>query len=468
MPRRHLLLPLVAISAVAAASEPYPSTYQPLPAQPMLIRDATVLIGDGNKLEAGDVLVRDGRIAAIGADLPKQDGVAEIDGRGRVLTPGIIDIHSHLGVYASPGLQGHQDGNEMSDPVTAGVWAEHSIMPEDAGFDAARAAGVTSMLILPGSANLIGGRAVAVRNVPATTYQAMKFPGAPHGLKMACGENPKRVYGTKGRAPGTRMGNVAGYRQAFADARQYLDEWQRYEKDLATFEQAAKTKPKGRNKDKPAAQAPKAPKRDLKLETLAGVLKGEILVQNHCYRSDEMAIQLDLAKEFGFKITAFHHATEAYQIADLLAENGTCAAMWADWWGFKLEAFEGVQENIAIVDRVKNGCSIVHSDSSEGIQRLNQEAAKALTRGNAMGYGITSEHAIRWLTSNPAKAMGILDQTGTVEVGKRADLVLWNRDPFSVYALPESVYIDGAEVHSRANADQQHVSDFLLGAKVQP
>ncbi len=191
-------------------------------------------------------------------------------------------------------------------------------------------------------------------------------------------------------------------------------------------------------------------------------------MQNHCYRSDEMAIQLDVAKEFGFKITAFHHATEAYQIADLLAENGTCAAMWADWWGFKLEAFEGVQENIAIVDRVKNGCAIVHSDSSEGIQRLNQEAAKALTRGNAMGYGITSEHAIRWVTSNPAKAMGILDQTGTVEVGKRADLVLWNRDPFSVYALPDSVYIDGAEVHSRAKADQQHVSDFLLGAKVQP
>lgn len=467
MPLNRIVLPWLAMAATATAAEPFPSTYQPLPSTPMLIRDATVLIGDGQKIEQGDVLVRDGRIVAVGADLPKEDGVTEVDGAGRVLTPGIIDIHSHLGVYASPGLQGHQDGNEMSDPVTAGVWAEHSIMPEDTGFDAARAAGVTSMLILPGSANLIGGRAVALRNVPATTYQAMKFPGAPHGLKMACGENPKRVYGTKGRAPVTRMGNVAGYRQAFADAKQYLEDWQKYERDLAEYEKS-KTAKKKRGSKTAAVPAPKAPKRDLKLETLAGVLKGEILVQNHCYRSDEMAIQLDLAKEFGFRITAFHHATEAYQIADLLAENGTCAAMWADWWGFKLEAFEGIQENIAIVDRAKNSCAIVHSDSSEGIQRLNQEAAKAMARGWKLGYNIAPEHAIRWLTENPAKAMGVLDQTGTITTGKRADLVLWNRDPFSVYALPDAVYIDGALVHSRTDTSKQHVSDFLLGAKVTP
>lgn len=470
-PIRSLLWTSLFVSTAAFAAEPFPSTYQPLPSKPMLIRDATVLIGNGSNIDGGDVLVRDGKIAAVGADLPAEAGVTEIDGKGRVLSPGIIDIHSHLGVYASPGLQGHQDGNEMSDPVTAGVWAEHSIMPEDTGFDAARAAGVTSMLILPGSANLIGGRAVAVRNVPATTYQAMKFPGAPHGLKMACGENPKRVYGGQGRAPVTRMGNVAGYRQAFAEAQQYLDEWQRYDKAVADFEkkQAEAKSSKKRGKDKAeASEPPKPPRRDLKLETLAGVLKGEILVQNHCYRSDEMAIQLDLAKEFGFKITTFHHATEAYQVADLLAENGTCAAMWADWWGFKLEAFEGVQENIAIVDRVKNGCAIVHSDSSEGIQRLNQEAAKAMARGNALGYGIDSAHAMRWLTENPAKAMGILDQTGTIETGKRADLVLWNRDPFSVYALADSVFIDGAEVYARNDASKQHVSDFRLGTEVQP
>ncbi|AVP99522.1 amidohydrolase [Ahniella affigens] len=468
---RRLLWASLFLSTLAAAGEPFPSTYQPLPSTPLLIRDATVLIGDGSKIESGDVLVRDGKIVAVGANLTAEAGVTEINGSGRVLTPGIIDIHSHLGVYASPGLQGHQDGNEATDPVTPGVWAEHSILPDDPGFDAARAAGVTSMLILPGSANLIGGRAVAVRNVPAQTYQQMKFPGAPHGLKMACGENPKRVYGSLGRAPQTRMGNVAGYRQAFADAQQYLDDWQRYDKALAEYTkkqaEAASSKKKSKDQKEPG-EPPKAPHRDLKLETLAGVLKGEILVQNHCYRSDEMANQLDLAKEFGFKITTFHHATEAYQIADLLAENGTCAAMWADWWGFKLEAFEGVQENIAIVDRVKNGCAIVHSDSSEGIQRLNQEAAKAMARGNAMGYGIDSAHAIRWLTENPAKAMGILDQTGTIAAGKRADLVLWNRDPFSVYALPDSVFIDGAEVYARTDPKKQHVSDFRLGTEVQP
>ena len=226
--------------------------------------------------------------------------------------------------------------------------------PQDPGFETALEGGVTTLQILPGSANLIGGRSVVVKNVAAVTYQAMKFPGAAYGVKMACGENPKRVYGGKNQAPSTRMGNVAGYRQAFADAQDYQQQWDKYRHDLAEYNKKkadqsgkkAKDKDGGTDKD----QAPTPPKRDLKLETLAEVLQGNIRVHIHCYRSDEMATMLDVADEFGFKIAAFHHAVEAYKLADRLAERGVCAAMWADWWGFKMEAFDGIQENLPMVD----------------------------------------------------------------------------------------------------------------------
>ncbi|MGD8580905.1 MAG: amidohydrolase family protein, partial [Lysobacterales bacterium] len=257
-----------------------------------------------------------------------------------------------------------------------------------------------------------------------------------------------RVYGEKGRAPSTRMGNVAGYRAQWIEARRYIYDWEEYEN----------RKP-GKNGDKDVSE----PKRDLRLETLAGALKGEILVHMHCYRADEMLTILDMADEFGYKVTAFHHGVEAYKIADTLAERGVCGALWADWWGFKAEAYDGIQENIAIVDRPPGSCAIVHSDSAEGIQRLNQEAAKAMTRGRRAGMDIEPERAIRWVTSNAAKALGILDRTGTLEPGKMADVVLWNGNPFSVYALADQVYIDGALLYARNNPARQPESDFELG-----
>ena len=423
------------------AGDPYPSTYAPIASAPVLISGATVLTGTGTRLDDADVLLQDGKIAAIGTGLAAPAGAVRVDGSGKWVTPGLIDIHSHLGVYPSPGARAHSDGNEATAPVTANVWAEHSVWPQDEGFLAALAGGVTSLQVLPGSANLVGGRGVTLKNVPATTYQGMKFPGAPWGMKMACGENPKRVYGDKG-GPSTRMGNVAGYRAAFIDAAEYRD----------------KRKSKGDGDDD------KDNKRDLKLETLAGALDGDILVHIHCYRADEMATMIDLSKEFGFKIAAFHHGVEAYKIADLLAEEGICGALWADWWGFKMEAFDGIQENIALVDRPRNGCAIVHSDSEEGIQRLNQEAAKVMAHAQQAGMAeITPEHAIRWLTANPAKAMGIADVTGTLEPGKMADVVLWNGNPFSVYAHAEQVYVDGARVYDRDDPARQPESDFMLG-----
>ncbi len=459
--RGFLLAGLAAIAAPARADvDPYPSTYVAHPGAPTLLRNATVLDGTGKRLDGADVLIRDGKIVAVGPGILPGDALV-VDATGRWITPGLIDVHSHLGVYASPGVRATQDGNEATDPVTAGVWAEHSIWPQDPGFSTALAGGVTTLQVLPGSANLIGGRGVTLRNVHATTYQAMKFPGAPQGLKMACGENPKRVYGNKGRAPSTRMGNVEGYRQAFADAQDYQRQWDKYARELAEYEKKqAKGKPKDDDKDE---GPPKQPKRDLRLETLAAAMRGELQVHIHCYRADEMATMIDLSHEFNFKIAAFHHGVEAYKIADRLAQEGICGALWADWWGFKMEAYDGIQENLAFVDAPANGCAIVHSDSEEGIQRLNQEAAKAMSRGQRAGLDIPPERAIRWLTSNPARALGLADRVGTLEPGRVADVVVWNRNPFSVYALPDLVYIDGAVVLDRKSPPAAPSSDFLLG-----
>jgi imidazolonepropionase-like amidohydrolase len=181
-----------------------------------------------------------------------------------------------------------------------------------------------------------------------------------------------------------------------------------------------------------------------------------------------MAIVLDMAKEFGYKVSTFHHAVESYKIADLLRDNDVCSAVWADWWGFKLEAYDGIEENIALVDRAPGGCAIVHSDSSEGIQRLNQEAAKVIASSKRVNIDITPEHAIRWLTSNAAKALRIDDRTGSLQTGKMADVVVWNGMPFSTYAKAEKVYIDGALLYERGNRALQPRVDFILGQEGQP
>src|SRR5918995_1467402 len=231
-----------AATATAPKRAPYASTYLAGSAPAILIRNATVLTGTGTRIDGGDVLIVDGRIVSVGKGLEAPGDAQVIDAARRWLTPGLIDVHSHMGVYPSPGVDAHSDGNESTDPVTANVWAEHSLWPQDPAFEAALQGGVTSLQLLPGSANLIGGRGVTIKNVPATTYQAMKFPGAKQGLKMACGENPKRVYGRREKAPSTRMANVAGYRQAFADARDYQEQWKEYEAKRAVYEKKQKDK----------------------------------------------------------------------------------------------------------------------------------------------------------------------------------------------------------------------------------
>ena len=412
----------------------YASTYAPLGSENIVIRNATVFDGDGNKFQNYDVHFSNGEIQSVGSGLVV-DGADEIDGTGKFVTPGIIDNHSHMGVYPAPGVRTSSDGNEATNPVTAEVWAEHSVWSQDPQYKLALAGGITTFHVLPGSANLFGGRGVTLKNVSANTVPDMKFPDAPHSLKMACGENPKRVYSSRG--PSTRMGNVAGYRDAWIGA-------EKYKKSL----------------EKNPSQ------RDLRNETLVGVLDGKILVHNHCYRADEMATMINISEEFGYKVSTFHHGVEAYKIADLLADEGICAALWADWWGFKHEAYDMSIANIAIVDQARDGtgCAIVHSDSASGIQRLNQEAAKALAAGRRAGFDISEGRAMTWITKNPAKSLGILDQTGTLEQGKDADLVIWSGNPFSIYTKAEQVYIDGALAFDKASNFMPH-TDFDLGIK---
>ncbi|MBN8552117.1 MAG: amidohydrolase [Caulobacterales bacterium] len=421
--------------------DPFPSTYQPLPAEDLAIVGATVFTGTGQRIENGVVVLAGGRVAAVGGpETPIPAGIRRVDAAGRFVTPGIIDAHSHLGVYPSPSVQATSDGNEATNPNTGQVWSEHSVWPQDPGFNRAREGGVTTLQILPGSANLFGGRSVTLRNVPSVSMQGMKFPEAPYGLKMACGENPSRVYGGRNQSPATGMGNMAGYRAAWIEAQNYRRRWEAYERT---------------GEGDP-------PTRDLRLETLAGVLSGDILVQNHCYRADEMMLMIDLAREFGYRITTFHHASESYKIADVLAREGICSATWAGWWGFKMEALDGIEENAALLEAA-GACTVIHSDDDTLIQRLNQEAAAALSAGRRAGLNIAEETAIAWITLNAARAIGIEDQTGSLEVGKRADVVIWSANPFSIYARADQVFIDGARVHDRFDPAYQPRSDFELG-----
>ena len=410
------------------------STYRPWPGVPTVIANVTIFDGKGGKIDGGAVRFENGKVTAIGQSVDMA-GATVIDGRGKWVTPGIIDIHSHLGNYPSPGVAAHSDGNEATSPARPEVWSIHSVWPQDPGFSRALAGGVTVLHVLPGSANLFGGRGSTLKNVYGRTAQDMLMPGAPWSLKMACGENPKRVYGSKSQMPQTRMGNVAYMRQTWANARDY----------------------------QARMKASKGPmKRDLQMETLAGVLDGKILVQNHCYRADEMANIIQLSHEFGYKVAAFHHAVEAYKIADLLKQEGICGALWADWWGFKLESYDGIEENLPFL-HAAGGCAVTHSDDADGIQRLNQETAKALADGRKWGLQIRDEEAWTWIAINPAKALGIADKVGSLEPGKQADVVLWNGNPLSVYSRPEKVWIDGALLYDTDDPRRRPVSDFELG-----
>jgi len=419
-------------------ADPFPSTYKPFASRPTFIRNATIMTAAGPTMRGASILLRDGKIAAVGMNLEAPADAVVVDGTNKYVTPGIIDTHSHLGVYPAPGVDALQDGNEATNPSTANVWAEHSVWPQDAQFPRALAAGVTTIQVLPGSANLIGGRSVVLKVVPSRTVRGMKFPGAKYGLKQACGENPKRVYQSRG--PSTRMGNVAGWRAQYILAEAYRRKWDKW---------------LGDKKGEP-------PTRDLGLESLAEVLRGNVFVQWHCYNVNDMEGAMEVADEFGFQIRSFHHGVEAYKIADILAQKGISASIWSDWGGFKMEAMDGVRANLAMV-HAAGAKAVVHSDDASGMQRLNQDAAKSIAEGRTLGINITEDEAIRWITINAAWTLGLDDKVGTLEPGKNADVVLWSGNPFSIYSRAEMVWTDGAMLFDRSDPAQRWRTDFELG-----
>lgn len=408
----------------------------------ILIEGATIFTSAGPRIEVGWVLLEGRKVAGVGASdysgtLPT--GALRVDGTGRFVTPGLIDVHTHMGVYAAPGAPAHSDGNEMVNPVTAGVEAIHAFWPQDPAIERAVAGGVTTVQVLPGSGNLIGGHGATLKLHPRMTPQEMRFPGAPDGIKMACGENPKRVYGDRG-GPQTRMGNIYRDRKAWIEATEYARRWQDWED---------------------GGQSGPPPGRDLAKETLAGILSGDLLAQIHCYRADDILHMLGLAEEFGWQVRLFHHAIEAYKVRDKLAAAGTGMAIWADWWGFKYEAYDATMAGPALahLDGVK---VTIHSDSATGIQRLNHHVSMIYHEGLDKGLPLKEEDAIEWVTINPAWGLGVQESTGSLEPGKMADLVLWSHHPLSVLARADLTVIDGEIMWDRA-AGLSVWSDFEAG-----
>lgn len=382
-----------------------------LPAD-LVLKNATVMTVTHGTLEHASVWVHNGKIAGVGATVNAPASAVVVDATGKYVTPGIVDPHSHSALGS--------DVNEATSPVTPSMMMIDAFTNSDKALYQALAGGVTTELLLHGSANMIGGQAVVIKNKFGLDREGMLFPNAPRSIKFASGENPKRVYGSRGQVPSTRMGNFEVMREAFEDAKVYMKTWDAYNDKVA----------KG---DKTAV----APKIDLKLEALADVLRGKLYVQIHCYRADEFLTEEALAKEYGYKIRAFHHALEMYKVGDKIAPTGTGIATFADWWGFKDEAWDAIPWNAVM--SMREGVRVaLKSDSNDYIRRLNQEAGKMVHYG-----GATEEEAIRMVTLNAAWIIGVDDRVGSIDTGKDGDLVVWSTDPLSTYARAEKVYIDG-------------------------
>jgi imidazolonepropionase-like amidohydrolase len=393
----------------------------PVLAEEIAIENATIYPISGDVIQEGTILIRDGIIADVGAGVTVPAGARRIDGRGKHVMPGMIDTHSHMGVYPWPGVDANEDGNEATEPVTAHVDALDSVNPEDPAFQRAAAGGTTTVQILPGSANLIGGKAITLHVVPgAVTVDQMMFREAPRGIKMALGENPKRVYGGRNQQPSTRMGNFALLRETFTKTVEYREKWDRYNKKLSK----------------------EPPEKNLKFDTLSQVLDGKILVHVHCYRADEMMHMIEIADQFNFKITSFQHSLEAYKVADILAKRNIAAATWADWWGFKVEAWKGIPWNAPYL--ISKGVTVnLHTDSSDLVQRMNVEAGKTLK------YGMSETDALKTLTIYPARMLGIDRYVGSIEKGKKADLVLFDGPPLSIYSHVLLTMVEGRTTYER-------------------
>lgn len=394
------------------AAPPAPQAGAPAAPSDIVIKNAYLMTVTHGNIKNGSIYIRNGKIAAVGESVNAPASSVVIDAGGRYVTPGIIDSHSHIAL--------DDDVNEATNPITPQMMMLDAFDYTDKAIYRGLAGGVTTSLLLHGSANMIGGQAIVIKHKYGASRDAMLFPNAPRSIKFASGENPKRVYGSKDQLPSTRMGNFEVQREALQQGREYMRDWDDYE---------AKVK----RGDKDA----KPPKRDLKLEALADVLRGKLMVQIHCYRADEFLTEIAIAKEFGYKIRAFHHALESYKVADKIAAEGIAVAAFADWWGYKQEAWDAIPW-MPVIDMRKGVRVAIKSDSDDFARRLNQEAAKTMRYG-----GATEEEALKMITINPAWIVGVDDRVGSLDVGKDADIVIWSDYPLSVYAVPEKVLIDG-------------------------
>src|SRR2546425_1453049 len=384
-----------------------------------VIKNAVIITVTHGNLKNGSVYIKDGKIAAVGESVNAPSTARVIDAGGKYVTPGIIDSHSHLAL--------DEDVNEATSPVTPQMMMIDAFDYQDKAIYRALAGGVTTSLLLHGSANMIGGQSVVIKHKYGLNRDAMLFPGAPRSIKFASGENPKRVYGTRDQLPSTRMGNFALQREALVQAQDYMHEWDDYNSKLKRGDKDAK-----------------APKHDLKMEALADILRGKLLVHIHCYRADEFLTEIAMAKEFGYKIRAFHHALEAYKVPETIAAENIGIATFADWWGYKNEAWDAIPWN-AVMSMRKGVRVAIKSDSDDFARRLNQEAGKTMHYG-----GATEDEALKMITLNAAWIIGVEDRVGSIDVGKDADLVIWDGYPLCSYGVPSKWRIDGGGYFARS------------------
>ncbi|MCZ6705336.1 MAG: amidohydrolase [Bacteroidetes bacterium] len=390
----------------------------------VLIQNATVLTITNGTLDNTDVLVENGKITGIGFNLSAPNGVEVIDASGQYLMPGIVDAHSHIALSSI---------NESSSPVTAEVTMEDVVNPYHLGIYRALAGGVTTSHTMHGSANVIGGQNETIKHRwGSKNPDDLRFAGAPRTIKFALGENPTRVHGNRGSGgsqpalrPSSRMGVEAVLRDAFTNAQRYMEDWDAYEVDRRRNRNAVPPKYNGR------------------LEVIADIIRGDIIVHCHSYRADEILMLLDVLEDFGVTKITFQHANEGFKVAPELAAYGAGASVFADWWTYKFEVYYSTAYNAAIL--VKNGVvTSINSDSGELSRHLFHEAAKTQRYG-----GLTDDEALSLITINPAMQLGIDERVGSIEVGKDGDLVLFSKHPLSVYTIPLKTFVDGVKNFDR-------------------
>jgi imidazolonepropionase-like amidohydrolase len=405
---------LLTLPAALLADAPKSAAVSAEPSPVILIQNATILTVSHGTIERGSILIKDGKIAEVGASVKAPKDAQVIDAAGQFVMPGIIDCHSHIAVDGSV--------NEGSISVSSIVNIADVLNPDDVDIYRDLAGGVTVANVLHGSANAIGGQTIVIKLRWGQPASKLPFEGAMPGIKFALGENPKRSNFSRGTAryPATRMGVEETIRGAFTEARDYKASWDLYNKRTAAGEKNLIP-----------------PRRDLRLEPLVEVLEGKRYVHSHCYREDEILMLLRVAKEFGFKVRTFQHVLEGYKVADEIAASGAGASTFSDWWAYKVEAYDAIPYNAAVMTR-RGVLVSVNSDDAEEATHLNQEAAKSIKFG-----GLSHDEALKLVTLNPAIQLGIDKRVGTIDTGKDADLVIYNHDPLSDYAVVQKTLIDG-------------------------